>query len=94
MKPRKAKEIISVLQRKGFVPASGDHTFLFLHVNGKKSSVRTKVSHGSGEYGDNLLKHVARQLWLSNNELDQLFDCPLTAERYVEILFEKNILKK
>jgi hypothetical protein len=41
-----------------------------------------------------LLKHVARQLWLSNNELDQLFDCPLTAERYVEILFEKNILKK
>jgi hypothetical protein len=86
--------MVATLQRKGFVPANGDHTVLFLHVNGKRSSVRTKVSHGSGEYGDNLLKQVARQLWLSNSELDQLFDCPLTAERYIEILLEKCILKK
>ena len=52
------------------------------------------VSHGRGEYGDGLLKQVARQLWLSNTELDQLFDCPLTAEKYVTLLVEKSILKK
>lgn len=94
MKPRKAKEMLSALQRKGFVPASGDHAFLFLHVGGKKTSVRTMVSHGRGEYGDGLLKQVARQLWLSNAELDQLLDCPLTTEKYVDLLVENGILKK
>lgn len=93
MKPRKAKEMIAVLQRKGFVPAGGDHAFLFLHVNGKKTSVRTMVSHGRGEYGDSLLKQVARQLSLSNAELEQLLDCPLSFEKYVALLVEKSVIR-
>ena len=93
MKPRKSKEMRTVLEQKGFVPAKRAHVFMFLHVNGKKTSVRTMVSHGVKEYGDNLLKQVARQLHLTSGELDGLFDCPLTGAKYVSLLSEKGVLK-
>ena len=47
---RKSREIKEGLIKKGFLPEQRDHTYLFLHVEGRKSSVRTKVSHGSKEY--------------------------------------------
>lgn len=82
----------SALEKKGFIPANGDHVFLFLHVNGKKTRVRTKLSHGATEYGPPLLKLVASQLHLTSGELDDLLDCPMSAAMYVALLFQRNIL--
>ena len=44
--PRDAKEIGAGLQKKGFVPRENDHTFYHLIVNGKKTVISTKISHG------------------------------------------------
>jgi tRNA/tmRNA/rRNA uracil-C5-methylase (TrmA/RlmC/RlmD family) len=93
MPPRKTKDIKAALANKGFVQENRDHSFLFLFVEGRKSSIRTKISHGSKEYGDNLLSLVARQLHLSNKELDDLIDCPLCHEDYVGILKQKQKLQ-
>jgi len=92
MRPRKTKEMRSVLEKKGFIPANGDHVFLFLHVNGKKTRVRTKLSHGATEYGPPLLKLVAGQLHLTSSELDDLLDCPMSAIKYVGLLAQRGFL--
>ena len=52
-------------------------------------NVYTKISHGISEYGNNLLSQMANQLSLSNSELGKFLDCPLTYERYIEILKRK-----
>jgi hypothetical protein len=59
--PRDAKEIGAGLQKKGFVPRENDHTFYHLFVNGKKTVISTKISHGEKEIGDKLLGMMARQ---------------------------------
>jgi hypothetical protein len=35
----KARKVLSGLEKKGFVQAEGDHTFLIFYVNGKKTSI-------------------------------------------------------
>ena len=92
MATRKAREIKEGLTKKGFITVQGDHTFLFLSVEGRKSSVRTKISHDQREYGDNLLSLVAKGLHISKKQLDDLLDCPLSYEDYLSILKTKNIL--
>ena len=93
MATRKAREIKEGLTKKGFITVQGDHTFLFLSVAGRKSSIRTKISHGHREYGDNLLSLVARGLHISTKQLDDLLDCPLSYEDYLAILEKKQVLK-
>ncbi len=92
MATRKAREIKEGLTKKGFITVQGDHTFLFLFVEGRKSSIRTKISHDQREYGDNLLSLVARGLHISKKQLDDLLDCPLSYQDYLSILKTKNIL--
>jgi len=92
MATRKAREIKEGLVKKGFITVEGDHTFLFFSVEGRKSSIRTKISYGIKEYGDNLLSLVARQLKISTKQLDDLLDCPLSYNDYLAILKTKEII--
>ena len=92
MATRKAREIKEGLTKKGFMSVQRDHTYLFLSVEGRKSSVHTKISHGHREYGDNLLSLVARGLHVSTKQLDDLIDCPLSYEDYLSMLKEKKII--
>src|SRR5205823_4623038 len=54
-----------------------------LWVDGKKTRIYTKVSHGEKEIPDNLLGAMARQLNLNKKQFLELVDCPLTREIYV-----------
>jgi hypothetical protein len=92
MGARKSREIKEGRTKKGFLPEERDHTYLFLYVEGRKSSIRTKVSHGVKEYGDRLLSLVARQLHLTTGQLDDLLDCPMSYMDYLSMLEEKRIL--
>ena len=92
MATRKAREIKEGLTKKGFIAVQRDHTYLFFSVEGQKSSIHTKISHGNKEYSDNILSLVARQLHISSKQLDDLLDCPLSYERYLSMLKEKNII--
>lgn len=92
MATRKAREIKEGLTKKGFIAVQRDHTYLFLCVEGRKSRVHTKISHGLSEYGDNLLSFVAKELHISKKQLADLLDCPLSYEEYLAMLKAKKIL--
>lgn len=86
----KTRKIDSALKEKGFISKERDHTFYFLVVNGKKTRIRTKFSHGLKEYGDQLLSGVCKQLGLNSvGELKDLINCPMSGDQYVELLIER-----
>ena len=93
MSPKKTVQIASALQSKGFRPSNRHHTYYILYVNGRKTSVRTKVSHGIREYGKSLLGQMSKQLGVSRRQLDRLIECPMSEEEYVSLLIRNNRIK-
>lgn len=93
MATRKTRKIQQSLSSKGFEKSTTDHIWFVLHVDGKKTSVRTKISFGTKEYGDSLLSKMAGQLKISKSQLLDLIDCPLDHEKYCYILTKKEILR-
>jgi hypothetical protein len=87
--PRKTKAIRAALLKKGFVADDTHHEMFWLVVDGKKTSVRTRISHGAKEYGDELLALVARQVGLSRQELYRLIDCPMDGGKLRLLLVER-----
>ncbi len=63
--PLKKRDIIASLERKGFQIHESDHRYLYFYwSNGKKTSIKTKISHGSGnEIDDNLVHLMATQCY-------------------------------
>lgn len=90
MDPRRVRDIEASLQRKGFRKTEGDHHYFHLYVDGKKTAVFTKTSHGMKEYGGRLLKSMAWQLRLTSEEFYRLVDCPMSEGEYLGILREKD----
>ncbi|MCW4001048.1 MAG: hypothetical protein NWE93_12495 [Candidatus Bathyarchaeota archaeon] len=82
----KAREVISSLKKKGFLQSEGDHTYFVLHVSGKKTSIRTKVSHGKTELDEYLLHMMSLQVKLEKRQFADLVNCPLSAQDYLRIL--------
>ncbi len=88
----KVRDIEKALLSKGFQRVDSDHKYYFLYVNGKKTSVRTKISHGTDEYGDRLLGFMKDQLHLGKRELEEFFECSLSGDKYKELLIGKGIV--
>ena len=89
----KTKDIVSALLRKGFREDNSHHRFYWLYDGGKKTNVRTFISHGSSEYSDNLLAKMRQQLRLDTKA--QLFDlvkCPLSHQDYLDLLVKKRVV--
>jgi len=89
---KKARELAAALASKGFRAREGDHTFYFLYAGGRKTSVRTKISHGAEEYGPGLLSQMSKQLHLRSHELDDFVECPLSHRGYLELLVQRGTL--
>ena len=94
MASRRGADIERALLRKGFsLDADGDHRRLVLYVEGRQTQVRTKISHGNQDYGDDLLSKVRKQLHLTSKaELLDLVDCPMGGAEYLQVLREQGIL--
>lgn len=95
MKVRKVKSIIRVLKKKGFElhPEKDHHNFYYLMVDGKKSSIYTYFSHGTDEYGSSLMGMIKKQLCFQNSKTaEDFFDCPLTKEKYIDLLKDQGDL--
>jgi len=91
----KTKKITSALLRKGFRQDNTHHKYYWFYDQGKKTLVKTRVSHGLAEYGDALLSQVRRQLGLeTKKQLLDLVECPLSREDYRDILIRKRFLIK
>ncbi len=87
----KSQKIIKSLMKKGFKRSESDHTFLVLYVNGLKSSVRTKVSHGGKDIGDLLINKMSIQVHLNRKNFIDLVNCPLSYERYIKKLTDEKV---
>lgn len=90
-------EIRKALSSKGFVAEQAPHHEMwYFHHNGNKTSIRTRISRGTGykTYGDQLLSQMKRQLQFENRkQFDNFIKCPLDMNGYIEILKIQNILK-
>ncbi len=93
MKTRKSVEMRATLAAKGFRLHEGDHHFYFYYHNNRKTSIRTKVSHGIREYSNSLLVLVRKQMRLVSGELDEFFDCHMTVKKYGELMEKRNHVK-
>jgi hypothetical protein len=61
-------------------------------VDGKKTPIYTKISHGEREIRDKLLGVMARQLRLTRLQFLELIDCKLTEPEYVQLLRGASVL--
>ena len=86
--PKAVRDVLKGLEKKGFRRRDNDHTFLHLLIDGRKTPVFTKVSHGEKQLGDNLLAVMARQLRINGRQFRELIDCPLSQDEYVQLLRE------
>lgn len=88
----RARELHAALLRMGFVPVNKKHVFYFHTIDGRKTGVRTMISHGEDECREPLLHKMARQLWLSRSELDSFVDGTMTLAQYLAILRTKGAI--
>ncbi len=73
MSTLKAKEIHNSLQLKGFeVQVDRKHIFYHLRLNGKRTSIRTHISHGEDEVDEGLISFMKKQTKLSKTEFINL----------------------
>jgi predicted RNA binding protein YcfA (HicA-like mRNA interferase family) len=89
MKPRKTKDLYNTLLKKGFSsnPEKDHHKYLVLVIDGKKQNINTFFSHGTPEYGSNLMSKIKRQLKFEDTKLaEDFFDCPMSKEDYIKML--------
>jgi hypothetical protein len=93
--PIERETIRAALTRKGFREKSAGHIQLYLFVDGKKTSVFTRLSHGSGhrEYSDDLVGMVARQIGLTKGEFVEFVDCRLEFVPYVGLLRQRSRIR-
>lgn len=85
----KAREVKQALLKKGFRLFNNDHEYFILYVDGRKTRVKTKISHGEKEIDDGLIDLMKKQTHLSREEFLDLANCPLSGERYIELLGER-----
>jgi hypothetical protein len=87
--PRKTRTIRAAFLSKGFISDETHHEMFWLVIGGKKTSIRTRISHGAKEYDDQLLTLMSRQVGLSKTELYRLVDCPMDGEKLKSLLVER-----
>ncbi len=94
MAVRSKRNVESALLKKGFQRDHGDHVwFIYYTQNGKKTTVRTKTSHGkTKDLGDSLLKEMSRQVPVSKSHFLDLVDGPLSQAAYQKLLSEGDYL--
>ena len=84
--PKAARDVRGALAKKGFEDRQGDDVFYHLHVDGKKTKIWTKISHGAKEIHDRLLGAMARQLRLTGGQFRELVECPMSESDYIALL--------
>ena len=90
MTSRPSKKIKQSLKSIGFSEENTHHKrFRYTAVSGDPTLLKTFLSHGLKDYGDDLLLKMAHQLYLTKNELLKLIDGEMTREEYETILRKK-----
>ncbi|MDX9720999.1 MAG: type II toxin-antitoxin system HicA family toxin [Myxococcota bacterium] len=88
MANRRQRDVEAGLRKKGFEQRTNDHQFFVYYraSDHKKTSIRTKTSHGGKDLGPSLLSLMARQCHVSQDQFLELVDCPLDQTEYEVLL--------
>lgn len=81
--------VMDNLPKKGFVEQDDrDHIFYHFHHDGKKTHIRTHVSHGSKykTLGNELVGQMAKQCKLTSKNFRGLAECNFSHEDYIKLL--------
>ncbi len=90
----KTRKVDTALQRKGFVKDNeGHHVYYYFYIEGKKTKIKTKISHGVSEISENLISLMSRQVKLKKKQFVDLVECPLTQQKYQRLLIENKYIK-
>jgi hypothetical protein len=89
----KTNDIRNGLIRKGFVQDNRHHKYYIMYVDGVKTKVRTRISHGESEINDALINKMKKQVHLSKEDFFRLVECPLSKEGYIEILIREGTIR-
>lgn len=96
--PFTARDVIRALRKKGFVEERcGHHIYLHHYHDGRASGAYTYVSHGadSDDLGPAIVRAMRSQLKLeTNREVTELVNCPMTQDRYTELLVERGVISQ
>lgn len=94
--PRQKTKVESGLLSKGFQETQNDHHyFIYFTKEGKKTTAKTKTSHTKKmkDIPDNLLSQMAKQCHLTKAQFLELVDCPLSQDKYEDILQQQGIIE-
>lgn len=80
--------VVRNLSKKGFEQNEGDHLYLtYVRADGRRTSIRTKVSHGSkSDITTGLISAMARQCHITTQQFKQLAECTLDQQQYEQLL--------
>jgi predicted RNA binding protein YcfA (HicA-like mRNA interferase family) len=87
------KKLEKALTSKGFEESNTHHEMYWLSHDGKKTSIRTRISHSEREYGDGLLSQMSKQVKLSKSDFHNLVECPLTKEAYLAMMIAQGHIR-
>jgi predicted RNA binding protein YcfA (HicA-like mRNA interferase family) len=92
--PLKSNDVEAALKKKGFQRDDGDHKFFYLYHLGKRTTIRTKISHGrSHDIDDSLISKMYKQLKFKTKETFlQYVECKVTYEEYIKDLETEKLL--
>jgi len=74
----------------GFLPVLGHHYRFILYVNGKKTHIKTRFSHGARA---KVHKQSLNQLSIDENFFRGIIDCLKSLEDYIKILVRKKVIE-
>jgi molybdopterin-guanine dinucleotide biosynthesis protein A len=77
------------LVSKGFDRSEGKHHTMFhLTASGKRTSIRTRLSHGQRKVDDWLQSQIARELHMSKRDLLRFINCEIGKQEYIGMMIE------
>lgn len=84
----------TLIRKLGFSRSESHHHFYHLFDRDGNLVIITKLSHGAKgrDISKAILSKIARQMKLSNPQLQAAVDCPLSKENYSDILKEQGLI--
>ena len=91
----KTSEFEKALETKGYKRDNTHHQMFWYYLDGKKSSVHTRMSHNEREFDDGLFGQRRKQLGLTTKQqLIDFIECPLTADQYRQHLIDNDLVSR
>lgn len=90
---KKVRDIRAALLRKGFQEEpDAHHVYFWFYFEGKRSTIKTYVSHGATDIGAPLISMMGKQTRIGKDGFLRLVDCSMDEVAYTKILIEKGEL--